>query len=44
MLDYFYRVAAAMPEKERSRYLQMVYPVIEHPESMAAHHLSPRAH
>lgn len=44
MLDHFYQVAAAMPEGERQRYLKMVFPLIERPESMGAYPLSPRGH
>jgi hypothetical protein len=42
MLEHFYRIAAVLPENERKRYLEMVYPLIEHPEQMGAHGLSAR--
>ncbi len=42
MLEHFYQVAAVMPEGERQRYLKMVYPLIQHPEEMAAYQLSLR--
>jgi hypothetical protein len=42
MLDHFYQVAAVMSPGERERYLQMVFPLVEHPEEMAANHNSPR--
>lgn len=42
MLEHFYQVAAAIPEKERARYLAMVLPLIEHPEQMGASHASRR--
>lgn len=44
MLEHFYQVAAVMPERERERYLKMVYPLIEHPEEMGAYQLSLRGH
>lgn len=40
MLEHFYEVAAVMPEGERQRYLKMVYPLIYHPEKMAAYQLA----
>jgi hypothetical protein len=38
MLEHFYQVAAILPASQRQQYLQTVYPLILHPEMMAARH------
>jgi len=38
MLEHFYEVAAAMPEEERKKYLDMVLPVVLNPGEMDSSH------
>jgi hypothetical protein len=38
MLGHFYEVAAAMPEEERKKYLDMVLPVVLNPGEMDSSH------
>jgi hypothetical protein len=38
MLEHFYEVAAAMPEKERTKYLHLVLPVVLKPGEMDSSH------
>jgi hypothetical protein len=44
MLEHLYQIAAVMPSSERKRYLEMVFPLIEHPEKMGDHGLSSGGH
>lgn len=44
MLEHFYRVAEVIPASQRKRYLDMVYPVVLHPEKMDVCPLPLREH
>jgi len=38
MLEHLYQIADVMPPSEQKRYLEMVFPLIEHPEQMGTTH------
>jgi hypothetical protein len=44
MLQHFYRVAEVIPAPQRKRYLDMVYPVVLHPEKMGVSQFPLREH
>jgi len=44
MIQHFYRVAEVIPAPQKKRYLDMVYPVVLHPEKMGASQFPLREH